>query len=426
MTKAKILIVEDDSDTAEYLELHLIAKDYNVTGIASSGEEAIARISEDVPDLVIMDIKLEGKMDGIETSHLIQKQFSIPTLYLTAFLDEKLFDRAKITEPFAYMLKPFNERELELSIEIALYRFGLEEKLRESEAHLKEAQQIGQIGSWNWDIVTNQLTWTDQIFRIFGLAPQAFGATYEAFLECIHPDDRTSVETAVNHTLNDGSEYDITHRIVLPSGDVRFVRERGATQFDTTGTGTPVRMQGTVQDVTALRRSEDEIKKLAYYDHLTGLPNRHLFFDRLDQEIAQSQRESHQFALLVIDLDGFKAINDNLGHQTGDALLKEVASRLSKEIREVDTLSRVGGDEFIIILHGLKQQNDAKAVADKLIRACAQTCHINTHDVSIGCSIGVSVYPDNGADGDTLIKHADEAMYQAKRAGKNQHTFYLA
>lgn len=423
MTAKRILIVEDDPDTAEFLNLHLMAKGYEVSGSATSGEYALISVSADPPDLVIMDIQLEGDMDGIETSQVIREEYGIPTLFLTGHSSDELFERAKISEPFAYLLKPFNERELELTIEISLYRHELEQQLQNNQLHLNAAQEIGNIGSWDWNIVSGALYWSDQIYRIFGLRPQEFGATYDAFVETIHPDDREAVQNAVNAAL-EGEKYDIQHRIVRKDGEERIVRERGDVTMDSGGT--PVRMLGTVQDITAMHQAEAKIKHLAFYDSVTGLPNRNLFFDRLGQMLALTRRQDTGFALMVIDLDGFKAVNDSFGHQVGDELLKKVGERLQDGLRELDSVARTGGDEFAALLHGCGSEGAARAVGEKLITSCARTFRIGGNDISIGCSIGIAFCPRDGMEEDQLVKCADDAMYQAKRDGKNGYRFYCS
>lgn len=422
MTKARILVVEDDELVAEHIKLLLCEKGYEIAGHALSGEDAIelAKICE--PHLLLTDIQLRGKMDGIESAAAIQDMLRIPTLYLTAHSEQYLFERAKITAPFAYLLKPVIPRELELTIEMALYRHDLEQRLRLRGEHLNEAQEIGNIGSWDWDIVNNTLHWTDQIYRIFGLKPQEFGATYEAFMEAVHPDDREMVQNAVTKSLENELSYEIEHRIVRPSGEERIVREKGSAEFGFKKTA--VRMQGTVQDVTELRAAERLVEHMAFYDVLTDLPNRNLFFDRLKQSLSQAQRNKQKVAVLFLDLDGFKQVNDSLGHAAGDLMLKGVAERLEQCVRDVDTVARLGGDEFIVILSDVHFEKDAGMVSEKIIAALSDPFELDGQKGKIGCSIGIAVYPEDADNEDALVKAADDAMYAAKNGGKNTYRFF--
>ncbi len=422
MNKKKILIVDDDPEIGEYCSLLLKAMDYDVLGPVASGEEAVALAAEVEPDLAIIDIMLSGDMDGIEVSDIIKKKHNVFTIYLSAHSDKKTFERAKKTEPLAYLLKPINVRELELGVELALSKIEIKKKLAESQFHFKQAQEIGNIGSWNWDIENNTLHWTDQIYRIFGLKPQEFGATYESFLEHIHPDDVDAVNTNVESALSGSGPYEVQHRIIQKNGDERYVVERGEVTFNDKGEA--VRMQGTVQDITDLHLAQKQIQHLAYYDMTTKLPNRNLFFDRLEQALALQRREEKKFAVLAIDLDGFKTVNDTYGHQTGDELLKAVGLRMQKTIRDVDIIARTGGDEFMAIIWGIKQADDVKFVADKLLLACSEPYQLGNITIEISCSVGVAICPDHSLDDNELIMLADQAMYNAKSAGKNTYRIH--
>lgn len=172
------------------------------------------------------------------------------------------------------------------------------------------------------------------------------------------------------------------------------------------------------------KQEERKEKMLAYHDMLTGLPNRQLFYDRLNVSLAQAYRNLNQIALMFLDLDGFKAVNDNLGHDVGDILLKEVAGRLKKCVRETDTVARLGGDEFTVILTDINHPDNAAEVADKILKVIREPYKIAGHDVNIGTSIGISLYPSDGSTTTELVKAADMAMYRAKEGGKNQYYFY--
>jgi diguanylate cyclase (GGDEF)-like protein/PAS domain S-box-containing protein len=178
------------------------------------------------------------------------------------------------------------------------------------------------------------------------------------------------------------------------------------------------------RDITERRRSQAQIQYLAYHDTLTGLPNRALLLDRLERALAQAERYNQLMALLYLDLDHFKLINDTLGHGVGDGLLKEVAARLSSALREEDTVVRLGGDEFLIILPRIFVAHDATPVAEKVTAALSRTFVIYGHELHVTASIGISLYPKDGRDKETLMEHADAALYQAKEAGRNTYQFF--
>ncbi|MDQ6982382.1 MAG: sensor domain-containing diguanylate cyclase, partial [Mariprofundus sp.] len=169
--------------------------------------------------------------------------------------------------------------------------------------------------------------------------------------------------------------------------------------------------------------AEEKLRQMAHYDPLTGLPNRAMFMDRLKMGLAQARRRNHQFAILFIDLDRFKFINDTRGHKTGDRALQKVAERLLTCVREVDTVARLGGDEFTILLTNIHDRKDVEFIADKVIQLLSEPIRLAKHEYSIGASIGISMYPENGTDADTLLGKADDAMYQTKRKGGNNYTF---
>ncbi|MCB1924293.1 MAG: EAL domain-containing protein [Gammaproteobacteria bacterium] len=190
--------------------------------------------------------------------------------------------------------------------------------------------------------------------------------------------------------------------------------------------GRPDRFVSVMRDITEQRRSEQRIHRLAYFDNLTNLPNRELFYDRFGHAIERAQRQRTQLALLFLDLDRFKNVNDSLGHPIGDELLKAVSERLLRLVRSEDTIARLGGDEFTILLESAVDETAVSNVASKVVEALSRPFAIGEHTLHIGCSVGISRYPKDGADATTLIKHADTAMYQAKAAGRSNYQFYSA
>jgi diguanylate cyclase (GGDEF)-like protein len=181
---------------------------------------------------------------------------------------------------------------------------------------------------------------------------------------------------------------------------------------------------GIVRDVTERKQVEQKITHLAHHDYLTGLPNRALFLDNLEHAIPLARRGHYNVAILFLDLDGFKRVNDTLGHDAGDLLLKEVARRLKALVRNSDTVARIGGDEFTFILNNIGAEENAAAVAQKIIAALSAPVDIKGQACQIGGSIGIAIYPDDAKNYDTLLTQADEAMYLAKQSGKNTWKFY--
>ncbi len=436
----------------------------------------------------------------------------------------------------------------------------LEAELLHSNELLEEAQRIGALGHWDWDVQADTLAWSDQVCRIFGVPPQSFGANAQAFYARIHPHDLQQVQNAVAETLQSGVPYAIDHRILLGDGEIRHVHEQAELIRD--DAGRPLRMIGTVHDITDRKRAEEEIAEqhrflqsvingvadpilvidpdynvlmmndaarvnapdeqfekcrkchcishhsntpcpeedqpcplkevletrkaaqvihnhpspsggervyelvatplfksdgtlrcvietsrditahqvllnqlkenegrlqhIAHHDPLTGLPNRLLFVDRLQQSIHKAKRARKLIALLFIDLDRFKEINDSFGHPTGDKLLILVAKRLQEKIREQDTIARIGGDEFTVIIDEMDRAEEAGVVAEKLLHTFKQPFEVDQRTFFLTTSIGISIYPADGRDADTLVRNADSAMYNAKDQGRNAYQYYAA
>jgi diguanylate cyclase (GGDEF)-like protein len=299
--------------------------------------------------------------------------------------------------------------------------------LRESEERLNEAQHFAHIGSWTLEIKSGELVWSNEVFRIFEIDSSRFGATYEAFLNAIHPDDRELVNHAYTHSLEARIPYEISHRLLFGDGRIKWVHEKGKSEFD--AEGNPIRSIGTVQDITDRKLSEEKINVLAFFDQLTGLPNRTLLIDRLKQAKSSSARNSNFGALLFIDLDNFKTLNDTLGHDVGDMLLKQVAQRLSNCVREEDTVSRFGGDEFVVVLLGLNSDKTEAAtasevIAEKILASLNKSYLLNGVNHRSSASIGVTLFQGAGTSIDDLMKQADLAMYKSKDEGRNGIRFF--
>lgn len=302
-----------------------------------------------------------------------------------------------------------------------------QEELLRSQHLLSEAQRIARIGSWQLDLCRKKLQWSDGVFEIFEIDPKQFCATYEAFLDAVHPDDRDFVKRVYEASLESREPYEIEHRLLLKNGSVKYVEERCETFYD--DEGRPIRSIGTVQDITARKETEAKIEWLVYYDALTNLPNRRLFMDRLQRDLAVATRHAMHGALLFIDLDHFKNVNDALGHFVGDTLLKQIAQQLTGKLGADDTVARLGGDEFTVLLlpnshseqHAAKR---AKTVAEKLRVALGQTYIVDGNEFNLTASIGITLFPHEKATAVDLMKYADTAMYGAKNGGRNAIRFY--
>lgn len=416
--------------------------------------------------------------------------------------------------------------------------------LLESREQLNEAQRLARVGSWTLDLRRNKLEWSDQTFRLFEIDKERFKASYDAFLEAIHPDDREKVNRAYTESLENHRPYEITHRLLMADGRIKYVRESCETLYD--AQGLPTLSRGTIQDITRQKKWEEtvnlyanvfrhsaeaimitnhqnhiiavnpaltkltgysteellgedpsilasgltpretydemwcalhkvghwqgemldrhrdgrtypkwitistihndegelvnyvasftdmterkqweeEIRRLAMTDPLTALANRNHYQQRLEEAVALSRRLEQPFALLLIDLDYFKPVNDTYGHPVGDKVLQHVAQVLRLCSRDVDTAARLGGDEFAIILAPTEALLNVEVPAQRIIEQLSQPITIGEHTIHIGASIGISFYPTVAPDIETLQRQADMALYQAKASGRGTYRLF--
>jgi diguanylate cyclase (GGDEF)-like protein/PAS domain S-box-containing protein len=297
-----------------------------------------------------------------------------------------------------------------------------EAALRESEAHLRLAMDAAQLGMWYWECDTDRFTYSDGLNALFGRPEESQLVDYRVLKDLLHPEDRELFDAAMRHTIRQGEDFQVDYRVVWPDGSVHWVTNRG--QVHRGPDGRAQRVIGVAMNITERKLAEQRIAHMAHHDALTGLPNRVLLRDRIQQAIAQAHRAGSQLAVLFLDLDRFKTINDSLGHQLGDRLLQSVASRILVCVREGDTVSRVGGDEFVIVIPGIGAASDASAVASKILEVLSAAFHLHGNDLHVAASIGISLYPADGSDAETLMRNADTAMYHAKDSGRANHQFF--
>jgi diguanylate cyclase (GGDEF)-like protein/PAS domain S-box-containing protein len=282
---------------------------------------------------------------------------------------------------------------------------------------LREAQAVAKVGIWEWDVADNQVRWSDELYRIFGLTPQVFPGTFEGYMAVVHPDDRTLVEGSVDRSLRTLEPFEFSHRAVTPDGATRWLQCRGRVR---SADGRPVQMTGACQDVTAQREAAEALSQLALHDPLTALPNRSLFMDRLGQALRRLDRQDRVLAVLFVDLDRFKAINDRFGHATGDEMLMAVGARLREVLRPHDTVGRLGGDEFVVLCEDLENDRAAIRVAERVLAALDRPVVCGEQEVVSSASIGIALTRRSDVTPDALLRDADMAMYRAKETGRHR------
>ncbi len=431
----RVLVVDDDLTTRTLAHKFLGRAGFGVDE-AEDGLEALTVFQRTRCDIVLLDVEMPN-LDGFDACARLRTLpggENVPVLMVTGLDDVESIDRAYEVGATDFVTKPINWPILNYRIRYMLRASNAFNALKESQVRLAKAQRIAQLGNWDWDVRNDRLHWSEQISRIFGFQPHALDANYEAFLASVHPDDRMPVITSLDASLKEGEPYSTEYRILLPNGRQRIVHAQAEVTLDAQGQA--VWMAGTVQDISERKHAEEKIRYLAYYDGLTGLPNRQSFKERLDQALQLARRHGRSMAILYLDLDNFKRINDTLGHTVGDLLLSAVAERLRHSVRNSDrvarsgvedlsgNVARLGGDEFTVLLAEIEHIEDAATVARRILDLLSQPLNLAGHEVVSTPSIGIAVFPNDGQDVDNLLKNADTAMYHAKEAGKNTYQFY--
>jgi diguanylate cyclase (GGDEF)-like protein/PAS domain S-box-containing protein len=303
-------------------------------------------------------------------------------------------------------------------------RLQEQEALKLSEERWRLALEGAGDAVWDWDIQSNDLQYSKRFLDMLGYASNELQNKYEKLLAMVHPDDLPGLQSDLAEYLSSGTgQFASEYRIQRKDGDWVWILCRGMiTHRDTQGR--PTRMAGTHTDIDEKKKADALIWSQANYDSLTQLPNRRLFRDRLDHEIKRAQREHHVVALMFIDLDHFKEVNDTLGHHMGDQLLVDAGRRIQHCVRETDTVARLGGDEFTVILPELTDATDIDRIARNLLATLSDSFLLGDEQVYIAASIGITVFPDDASDIENLIKNADQALYAAKSSGRNRFNYF--
>ncbi|MDZ7889917.1 MAG: EAL domain-containing protein [Pseudomonas sp.] len=344
---------------------------------------------------------------------------------------ERQDELGKLARSFTEMASKLRARDEALSVRAAQLEHEIQQRHESEEARqrlsdrLSIAAEVAYLGVWEWDISTQQSYWDAQTFRLYGLEPFSVKASTDLWLERLTDEDRSRLVTVLRNGI-DGphSRHEIEYQLRWPNGEVHHLSCIFHVSFDHNGKAN--RLTGVQVDITERKRVEQRILHMATHDSLTGLANRLLLTDRLQQAILSNERNPHLIALLFIDLDHFKQVNDTLGHSLGDELLKMVSGLLCNQVRKGDTVARLGGDEFVILLPHITHSEDAVRVAKDVIQCLGDVVHLEGANLTITPSIGIALYPNDGLDAETLLRNADIAMYRAKAQGRNSYQCYTA
>lgn len=431
---ARLLVVDDDQTF-----LLMIRKEMEKSGFivltCGSGEDAIEICHDVAPDMILLDVHLPGQ-SGIEVCRTLRQitgDAFLPIVLVTTNSDRETIREGYDAGATDFLTKPLDWQLFAHRAEYLVRASRAMSQLRTNRSSLATAQRIAKIGSFTYDVETNESHWSQELFSILGLDPGRNRAHPSTLENLIHPDDREHVLSATEQAIRDNKSFSLDYRMVLHNGDVRHVRQYAESVEEALGKQI---MTGVIQDTTDHARAMDQIRYLANFDGLTGLTNRRQFNARLMNTLHQARASKHLVGVIIVDVDRFKRVNDSLGHSAGDQILQVIAERVNCQVRNSDCVgrldgddlnaevARVGGDEFTLLLPRITHPTDAGRVAQRILEAIPEPIDVDGQRVTLGASIGISIYPIDGETAETLIAHADRAMSYAKSQGGNSFQYY--
>jgi diguanylate cyclase (GGDEF)-like protein/PAS domain S-box-containing protein len=424
MPQARIFIAEDDEAVTREITANLESLGYLVVGQADRSEATLQMVKELLPDLVFIELGLRGQINGVDVGKQIHTGFDIPVIYISAHTDAIMLEAAMLAQAYGLMVKSFEIHELKSTITMALDKHRMIRKLRESEERYALAIRAANDGIWDWYLKTNEIYFSERWKEMLGYGENEIGAEPNEWFGRIHPDDRKHVQAQLTtHLRGSAPSFECEYRIQHANGAYLWVLSRGVALRDSDGSA--YRLAGSQSDITARKLAEERLAHDAVHDPLTGLPNRILFLDRLQNRLERTKRNPGDlFAIMFIDLDRFKVVNDSLGHAFGDQLLVTTGWRLQQCLRPQDTVSRLSGDEFAVLLDVVNTSADISGVAERIRAQLITTTLLGVVERSPTASIGIVMFNNNYTAAEDLLRDADLAMYHAKRLGGNQYQFF--
>lgn len=436
--KLKILLIESESAFAHDVRQALTAFGYAAPLVVSAWDQLPDAASSLMPDLVLAGLPLTGWGDCLESLETFSSHCDVPLIYLSCHANSDLFERSLTTAPFAFLLKPFSSIQLIYTIEITLARQRLKKCFEESNSLCHKIFELNgsammvldsggnillvneafeQLSGFSRDSIIGCMNWNDFFFDDLPQTAETADRACDTPVLLIGEDRAgTPVQLKVKRIQETGQYI----------ASMFAAESMGATADDRDAFNAElIKMNAELRRELFERKNyENVLLHQAHHDSLTGLPNRQLLFDRLNQAIAYVNRNDSMLALMLVDLDNFKPINDTLGHIAGDAVLKEVAGRLQGCLRKYDTVARFGGDEFVLIVNDMPDIHDIVRFADKVFAIFQQPFDVLGKAICVTASIGLAIYPLQSTSTESLLKMADTAMYQAKSEGGNAYKFF--
>ena len=416
LQSARVMMVDDEPSTLDVLCSFLQEAGYRSLIPTSEPRKALELLAGERPDVVLLDLVMP-EVSGFDIIQAMRTEAGldhIPIIVLTSYTSADMKIRALELGATDFLAKPVDSSELILRLKNTLA----------AKAHLdrlKLALDNSGLALWDFDVRANRIYLSEQWQALLGGPARASVIARHELEALISPEDLPPLSTRLNDVLEGASShYDVEYRVRNLCGDWIWIRTIGkAVERDAQGRA--VRITGTNSDITARKRAEIELAHQATHDGLTGLPNRGLFYDRLKRAMMRSHRSKRLMAVMYVDIDTFKSVNDTSGHDAGDALLKGFAQRLVACMRETDTVARIGGDEFTLVVEELTGREAGSHIAEKIVAAMRPEFVVDGRALTVTASVGVALYA--GVDhitADALIKKADEALYAAKSGGRNK------
>ncbi|WP_341886936.1 EAL domain-containing protein [Variovorax sp. YR752] len=437
----KVLLVDDDEVNLLLTSIALRERGFDITE-ASGGEQAIRMLADWLPDVVVLDALMPG-LDGFETCRELRHLpgfESLPVLMLTGLDDDASITRAYEAGATDFFVKSTQWSLLAGRLRYLLRSARTRQELERNKSRLARAQDLARMGSFDWKRSDGGPIFSTEGLRVFGLAPEE-RLPFRTLLRMLPEDERDGLLTVLREVLKHSSVLARDVTVTLLDGRQRIVHVEAEPEFNEHGN--LIGYTGIVQDVTDRRMAEDKIKHLANFDGLTGLPNRRQLIWRTERALEHARRLGHQVALLLIDLDRFKVINDTLGHSSGDELLMEVSRRLrscvrhsdqvmessleamgSRSHRTLEAVGRLGGDEFVALLPEVTDERDAERVAKRILDLMREPIFVGGQECFVTASVGIALYPRDGSTMADVLRNADVAMYAVKSSGRNSSALY--